>query len=311
MRTSRSLAVPFAMLVLAAAVPVAVAADKAPVSGFYGGVSMRDSGTEQGLTFGNVAPSLMLVAPLEAEPRRGQALAAIASATIWRSGERGQHDRVPPQRSRRRGLKPPVTHSGRRAAVERRRRRRMVVLGHAFAVRAPRLCAGGLEPVYRTSIADRSAHRRRPAVRRGARYDFRVRSASGALRVGIRQASRSAICSRMPSACSSASSSASDSAARRAAASPVRDSPPVVVRLVFLARLREAFGNAGETLQLPATAPATVAAVLDALRARGGAFADELAPGSSARGREPRDGEAGDAVRDGDEIALFPPVTGG
>jgi len=92
----------------------------------------------------------------------------------------------------------------------------------------------------------------------------------------------------------------------------MRDSPPVVVRLVFLARLREAFGNADESLQLPAEAPATVDTVLDALRARGGAWAAELAPGRAVRvAVNHAMAKPGDAVRDGDEVALFPPVTGG
>jgi molybdopterin synthase sulfur carrier subunit len=92
----------------------------------------------------------------------------------------------------------------------------------------------------------------------------------------------------------------------------MRDSPPVAVRLVFLARLREAFASPGETLQLPASAPSTVAGVLDALRARGGAFAAELAPGRAVRVAVNHElAKPGDAVRDNDEVALFPPVTGG
>jgi molybdopterin synthase sulfur carrier subunit len=92
----------------------------------------------------------------------------------------------------------------------------------------------------------------------------------------------------------------------------MRDSPPVVVRLVFLARLREAFGSADESLQLAAESHATVGSVLDALRARGGAWAAELAPGRAVRvAVNPAMAKPGDTVRDGDEVALFPPVTGG
>ena len=92
----------------------------------------------------------------------------------------------------------------------------------------------------------------------------------------------------------------------------MRDSPPVVVRLVFLARLREAFGSADESLQLPAGSPATVGSVLDALRARGGAWAAELAPGRAVRvAVNHAMAKPGDTVREGDEVALFPPVTGG
>ena len=92
----------------------------------------------------------------------------------------------------------------------------------------------------------------------------------------------------------------------------MRDSPPVVVRLVYLARLREALGSSGETLKLPAEAPSTVAGVLAALRARGGAFAAELADGRAVRvAVNHAMAKAPDPVRDGDEVALFPPVTGG
>jgi len=85
----------------------------------------------------------------------------------------------------------------------------------------------------------------------------------------------------------------------------------VRVRMVYLARLREALGTAGETLALP-QAEATVRGVLDHLRARGGAFAAELGSGRTFRiavNHVLVDGAA--VVRDGDEVALLPPVTGG
>ena len=83
------------------------------------------------------------------------------------------------------------------------------------------------------------------------------------------------------------------------------------VRLVFLARLREAFGSAGETLALPG-GNATVASIIAVLRGRGGAFAAELAPGRAVRIAVNHAMVGADApVGDGDEVALFPPVTGG
>ena len=87
----------------------------------------------------------------------------------------------------------------------------------------------------------------------------------------------------------------------------------LTVNVVYLARLREAFGSAGEPLQLQgATVSATVNDVLTMLASRGGAFATELATGRAVRvavnhalvSREAR-------VRHGDEVALLPPVTGG
>jgi molybdopterin synthase sulfur carrier subunit len=86
----------------------------------------------------------------------------------------------------------------------------------------------------------------------------------------------------------------------------------VTVTLVYLARLREAFGRAGETLELPATPAPTVDTVLATLRARGGAFGAELAPGRAYRvAVDHAIAGPGTVVRPGAEVALFPPVTGG
>ena len=85
----------------------------------------------------------------------------------------------------------------------------------------------------------------------------------------------------------------------------------MTVTLVFLARLREAFGIAGEQVALPAGV-ATVRALRTWLAARGGVWATELAPGRSVRIAVNHDIVAADtALRDGDEVAFFPPVTGG
>ena len=86
----------------------------------------------------------------------------------------------------------------------------------------------------------------------------------------------------------------------------------VSVRLVYLARLREAFGRAGETLELPSGEAPSVAGVVHALAGRGGVWAAELAPGRAVRFAvnhrlAPRD----HVLADGDEVAILPPVTGG
>lgn len=92
----------------------------------------------------------------------------------------------------------------------------------------------------------------------------------------------------------------------------MRDSSAVTVRVVYLARLREAFGSHGEPLRLPDGSDPTVAALLDTLRARGGRFAEELAPGRAVRVAVNHEmARASDALGDGDEVAIFPPVTGG
>jgi molybdopterin synthase catalytic subunit len=81
----------------------------------------------------------------------------------------------------------------------------------------------------------------------------------------------------------------------------MRDQTAVSVRVVYLARLREAFLSPGETLRLPGGSEATVAGVLAELRSRGGAFAAELAPGRAIRVAVNHDmAQPTDAVRAGD-----------
>ena len=84
-----------------------------------------------------------------------------------------------------------------------------------------------------------------------------------------------------------------------------------MVRLVYLARLRDALGSAGESIELPGDV-CTVAALRMWLARRGGAWTHELAPGRALRVAVNHDLATADTpVRAGDEIALFPPVTGG
>ena len=93
----------------------------------------------------------------------------------------------------------------------------------------------------------------------------------------------------------------------------MRDSTETAVRLslVYLARLREAFGTRRETLALAHESP-TVDDVVQHLCTRGAPWAAELAPGRAVRfAVNHRLAQRGDAVRDGDEVAIFPPVTGG
>jgi sulfur-carrier protein len=81
------------------------------------------------------------------------------------------------------------------------------------------------------------------------------------------------------------------------------------VRLRYFASLREALG-AAETVE---TAPGqTVASLRDGLLARGGAHAQVLARGRAVRcalNQTLCDEQA--VLADGDELAFFPPVTGG
>jgi molybdopterin synthase sulfur carrier subunit len=83
------------------------------------------------------------------------------------------------------------------------------------------------------------------------------------------------------------------------------------IQLLYFARLREVFGIGQERLQLAADA-ATLADLLDVLRARGGVWSEELAAGRAWRVAVNQDIVGVDAtLRDNDEVALFPPVTGG
>ena len=83
------------------------------------------------------------------------------------------------------------------------------------------------------------------------------------------------------------------------------------VRLLYFARLREVFATGEETPNLPATVT-DLAAMLDWLRQRGGVWAEELADGRAFRLAVNHDLAPLDtALKDGDEVAIFPPVTGG
>jgi len=84
-----------------------------------------------------------------------------------------------------------------------------------------------------------------------------------------------------------------------------------MVTIVYCARLREALGKASEQLALPQNL-SDVTALRALLRGRGGAWAEELADSKPVRAAVNQEMAQGDcAIRDGDEIAFFPPVTGG
>lgn len=84
-----------------------------------------------------------------------------------------------------------------------------------------------------------------------------------------------------------------------------------MITLLYFARLRETLGVASEKLALPAGA-ATLESVRATLAARGGAWATELAPGRAFRAAVNQSvASAETPVKDGDEVAFFPPVTGG
>lgn len=84
-----------------------------------------------------------------------------------------------------------------------------------------------------------------------------------------------------------------------------------MIKILYFARLREALGKSSEEIEMPGGA-GDLKALRALLRERGGAWADEMADGRQLRAAVNQDLAQGDVViRDGDEIAFFPPVTGG
>jgi molybdopterin synthase sulfur carrier subunit len=83
------------------------------------------------------------------------------------------------------------------------------------------------------------------------------------------------------------------------------------LKLVFFARLREELGTRDEQLALP-SGVGTVAGLRAHLVSRGGSWAAALAPGKAIRVAVNQEmAQPGTAVKPGDEVAFFPPVTGG
>ena len=83
------------------------------------------------------------------------------------------------------------------------------------------------------------------------------------------------------------------------------------LKLVFFARLREDLGMSAEDFALP-EAVGTVAALRAHLAARGGQWAMALAQGRAVRVAVNHElAQPVTPVKPGDEVAFFPPVTGG
>lgn len=83
-----------------------------------------------------------------------------------------------------------------------------------------------------------------------------------------------------------------------------------MIRVRYFASLREAVGTDEETL--PAEQAGTVAEIRARLRDRGGAWAETLDDGRRVLAAVNQQMARPDtAVADGDELAFFPPVTGG
>ena len=83
------------------------------------------------------------------------------------------------------------------------------------------------------------------------------------------------------------------------------------VKILYLASLREQLGKTGEDLEIsPATS--TVAGLRTLLMARGGPWQSALAQGKALRVAVNQEmAQPATSVKSGDEVAFFPPVTGG
>ena len=84
-----------------------------------------------------------------------------------------------------------------------------------------------------------------------------------------------------------------------------------MITLLYFARLRETLDCSREQVPLPGGTP-TVAALVDLLRSRGARWSEAFAPGMRFRVAVNQQ-MADDAtpLKPGDEVAFFPPVTGG
>jgi molybdopterin synthase sulfur carrier subunit len=84
-----------------------------------------------------------------------------------------------------------------------------------------------------------------------------------------------------------------------------------MVTLHYFASLRERLDCAREEVALPPGTP-TVASVVETLRARDGRWSDAFAPGRAWRvAVNQRMADLATPLKAGDEVAFFPPVTGG
>ena len=83
------------------------------------------------------------------------------------------------------------------------------------------------------------------------------------------------------------------------------------VRVLYFASVREKLGRQAEEIELPAEV-STIAGLRSHLRGRGGAWAEALADTRLLRTAVNQDmSQPTASIKAGDEVAFFPPVTGG
>ena len=85
-----------------------------------------------------------------------------------------------------------------------------------------------------------------------------------------------------------------------------------MVTLLYFASLRESLGCSREQVPLPAGGTPTVQALVDSLRARSGPWTEAFAQHKPWRvAVNQRMADLATPIKPGDEVAFFPPVTGG
>ncbi len=83
------------------------------------------------------------------------------------------------------------------------------------------------------------------------------------------------------------------------------------IKVLYFASLREKIGTGAEEIELPADV-ATVDALRSHLRGRGGVYENSFSEKILLRAAINQDMvQPASAIRAGDEVAFFPPVTGG
>jgi len=83
------------------------------------------------------------------------------------------------------------------------------------------------------------------------------------------------------------------------------------IRVLYFASVREKIGKDAEEIELPAGV-ATVAALRNHLRGRGGVYENSFSEKILLRAAVNQDMvPPASAIKGGDEVAFFPPVTGG
>jgi len=81
-----------------------------------------------------------------------------------------------------------------------------------------------------------------------------------------------------------------------------------MIKVLYFARLRESLGKTGEEMDAQGV---TVAELMTQLAARGGAWQQEFTGGRIRAAVNQTLVKNSAAIKDGDEVAFFPPVTGG